>query len=115
MSKIRMGLVGAAALGTTVFVLPAGSTQAQPAQAAVCRGETIKIDGGKLEYGECSQNGMREVKGTLNDTKGNGRCVYAKVVFKPSGETRDYKDCGGEVTKITTGWEKASDAEVTLR
>lgn len=133
MSKVRMSLVGAAALSMAVVAIPAGvgGAQAQPApkgdpavvelagetsaRASTCRGETIKIDGGTLKYGECSRNGKREVTGTLNDTKNNGRCVRGKVVFVPSGVTDKYTDCGGKVTKISTGWWKAADAKVTLR
>jgi hypothetical protein len=131
MSKVRLGLVGAAALGTAVFAMPAGGAQTQPvapkaeaaavetagemtAQTSICRGETIKIDGGTLKYGECSRDGKRKVTGTLNDTKGNGRCVNAEIVFVPSGVTDKYKDCGGEVTKISTGWWQAADAKVYL-
>ncbi|MFH9069013.1 hypothetical protein [Streptomyces alboflavus] len=131
MSKIRTSLVGAAALGTAVFALPAVGAQAQPAapatertavssagdvgaQAPTCWKKTIKIDGGKLKYKECAWNGKRSVTGTLNDTKGNGRCVHGKIVFVPSGVTDKYTDCGGKVTKISTGWWKAADAKVYL-
>ncbi|MDI3418268.1 hypothetical protein [Streptomyces luteolus] len=116
-SKIRTGLVvAAAALGTAAFAVPAGGAQgsASSVRAPVCRGETIRIDGGTLEYGECSSNGMRQVTGTLNDNKNNDRCVRSKVVFVPNGPTVKDKDCGGAKTKVTTGWHKASDAKVYL-
>ncbi|MGP3986801.1 hypothetical protein [Streptomyces sp. 3N207] len=130
MSKIRMGLV-AAALGTAAFAIPAGGVQAQPVapkaapsavaragetgvQAPTCWDKKIKIEGGTLKYEECSWNGKRKVTGTLNDTKGNGRCAHGKVVFVPSGVTDKYKDCGGKVTKISTGYWNAADAKVYL-
>ncbi|MFM9372839.1 hypothetical protein [Streptomyces sp. Da 82-17] len=130
-SKIRMGVVGAAALGTAAFVIPAGGAQAassapqtktvavqaeDAAAAAVrCSGvRTITVNGGYLKYRECDNGPGRRVVGVLNDTKSNGRCVWAKIRFVPSGATKTYKDCGGATTRIDTGWKRASDARVTL-
>ncbi|MFC7309249.1 hypothetical protein ACFQVC_34205 [Streptomyces monticola] len=135
-SKIRMSLVGAAALGTAAFAIPAGAAQASagapqaPERTAVsamtnagqadanavrCSGvRKITVNGGNLRYRECDNGRQRLVHGVLNDTKNNGRCVYAKIRFVPSGYTKHYKDCGGATTKFNTGWRTARDAKVTL-
>ncbi|MDQ8707190.1 hypothetical protein RCO28_32695 [Streptomyces sp. LHD-70] len=131
-SKIRMGVVGAAALGTAAFVIPAGGAQALSAApqtktvsvqaqdagtraaAATCWTRVIRVNGGNLKYRECDSGNYRKVTGVLNDTKTNGRCVWAKIRFVPTGGTKTYKDCGGATTKFSTGWKRAADARVTL-
>lgn len=129
MSKIRTGLVGAVALGTAAFAIPAGGAQAlsgapqsstaavqtQPSSArATCWHDVIKVDGGVMRYKECKKSNLRRVSGSVNDTKNNNRCVRGKIRFVPSGPTHIHKDCGGKVKKFDTKWQKAKDAKVTL-
>lgn len=129
MSKIRMGLVGAVALGTAAFALPAGGVQAlshtqQSSTAAVqtpprearatCWRDEIRVDGGVMKYKECKKSNLRRVTGSVNDTKNNNHCVRGKIRFVPWGPTHIYKDCGGKVKKFDTKWQKARDAKVTL-
>ncbi|MFJ8932371.1 hypothetical protein ACIRLA_37940 [Streptomyces sp. NPDC102364] len=129
MSRIRMGLVGAVALGTAAFALPAGGAQAvsggspqssttAPARSAdaqaTCWSNVIRVDGGFMKYKECDKGSLRKVTGSVNDTKNNNKCVRGKIRFVPSGPTHIHKDCGGNVKKFNTRWQEARDAKVTL-
>jgi hypothetical protein len=130
MTKIRMGVVGAAALGTAVFVIPAGGAQAlsaaphsktvtvqsqqADAQATRCWNKRVTVRSAVLRYTECDRGRLRLVRGVVDDTRNNGRCARAKVRFVPSGATKVYKDCGGRPTYFNTGWKVAADARVTL-
>ena len=132
MTKIRMGVVSAAALGTAAFVIPAGGAQAlsaapqaktatvqtqqtqADAQATRCWGKKVTLRSAVLRYTECDRGRLRLVRGVVDDTRNNGRCARAKVRFVPSGATKVYKDCGGRPTYFNTGWRVAADARVTL-
>jgi hypothetical protein len=130
MTKIRMGVVSAAALGTAAFVLPAGGAQAlssappaktvtvqaeqADAQAVRCWNRKITVRSAVMRYTECDNGRLRLVRGVVDDTRNNGRCARGKVRFVPSGLTKVYKDCGGRPVYFNTGWKVAADARVTL-
>ncbi|NLU69442.1 hypothetical protein [Streptomyces sp. HNM0574] len=131
MKKMRMGIVGVAALGTLAFAAPAGATQTAPADtrapaassqaeqgttsvAGCSRTRIIHDSNAVLRYQECWNRGHRKVRGVLDDRRNNGRCAWAKVRFVPHGPVKTYKDCGGHPTRFDTGWHRARDARVTL-
>ncbi|MGH4033932.1 hypothetical protein ACQB60_33935 [Actinomycetota bacterium Odt1-20B] len=134
MKKIRMGVVSVAALGAAAFAVPAGGAQALPGapatatasgtvqstgdvtSAASCSGwKYVAGSGGYLKYKVCKTATKRLVKGVLNDTKSDGRCLRATVRFIPRGPSKQHLDCGGAPTTFTDGWYKALGVRVSLR
>ncbi|MGY5129131.1 hypothetical protein [Streptomyces nigrescens] len=104
------GLTGTAAADNT-----SSGTEAKKAHCS--RWKAVDGKGGQVTYQECARkkngHGQRLVRGVVNDQKDhNHKCVYARVVFDPSGKVRSYKDCGGKQTRYNTGWHNARNARV---
>ncbi|MCX4669360.1 hypothetical protein OG453_22225 [Streptomyces sp. NBC_01381] len=119
MSKARMALISAAAVGATAFAGPAafaadtGTTSARSgssAAAACANQRPVTSSVGKLYWKVCTKtvggNKYKKVYGTLKDTRANGKPVYGKILFKPSNHSHTYKTYGTK--NFDTGWHKAT-------
>ncbi|UQA90872.1 hypothetical protein [Streptomyces halobius] len=133
MRKLRPGLAAAtvAAAAVTTLAVPAGAsaapnkptavtvesgTQAESAKARCTHWKTLRISKGHLTYKACKSRGYIKVTGHLHDTRRDGRAVYGKVRFRPSGHKHYYRATDRHrVTSINTGWHRARSVVLSIR